>query len=280
MAAIPVPGPADVLDWLGVGPADRADCAHLLAGEPEPPVVGILTELGRRLDSDVGQAGGPGNDELAWVEGYLRFTPEILRWHRERGVPEEVSRDTLADFGRNLAINRRVHGRFGMDTWPWLAHHFAGRLFQLGRLQYLIHRTEDALPGLQPRDWILGIHIPESGPLDPETLKESLAMARPFFGHCFPERPVRLANCASWLLDPHLPAHLDPASNIARFARLFTPYRPPTDAPTDAVYFTFRTHSMDRAAELPRNTALQRTVLDRIDKGGTWQLGYGYLPLP
>jgi hypothetical protein len=278
----PHPSPADVLDWLGAEPADRADCEHLLAGETHPSVVGILEELERRLDADIDvePSGGSVRDELAWIEAYLRFAPEVLRWHAARGVPEEISRDTLADFGRNLAINRRVHGRFGMDTWPWLAHHFAGRLFQLGRLQYLIHRTDEPVPGLRAGEWILGIHIPESGSLAQGALEESLAMARPFFARCFPDRPVRLANCASWLLDPYLRGHMEPASNIVRFARLFTSYGLPTDAPTDAVYFTFRTRRMDGLKELPRKTSLQRTVLERIDDGGTWQLGHGYLPLP
>jgi hypothetical protein len=37
---------------------------------------------------------------------------------------------------------------------------------------------------------------------------------------------------------------------------------------------------MDGLKALPRKTSLQRTVLERIDDGGTWQLGHGYLPLP
>lgn len=47
------------------------------------------------------------------------------------------------------------------------------------------------------------------------------------------------AVCRSWLLDPYLVRTL-PDSQIAAFARRFTPYGELTDQPTDAVYFTFR----------------------------------------
>ncbi len=83
------------------------------------------------------------------------------------------------------------------------------------------------------------------------------------------------------MLDPYVAGHLDSDSNIVRFANRFTPYGHPLDAPTDAVYFTFRTRSVDpELASLPRRTSLQRMVLERIDDGGCWQLGFGYLELP
>ncbi|MDQ6752940.1 MAG: acyltransferase domain-containing protein [Actinomycetota bacterium] len=280
MISVPALTAADVLDLLGVEPQDEAECSRLLAGEPGPAVAKVLELLAERLGSEAEAPARHGQTELSWIEGYLRFTPEIVRWHAEHDVPEVISRATLADIGRNLAINRRVHGRFGLDTWPWLGHHFAGQLYQLGRLQYLLHRNQGAIPGVRPDEWILGIHIPESGSLAPAAVAQSLALARPFIGASFPDRPVNTANCASWLLDPYLPSHLDAASNIVSFARMFEPYGRPVDTPSDAVYFTFRTRSMDRLAELPRGTALQRTVLERIEDGGTWQLGQGYLTLP
>lgn len=280
MISVPTLTAADVLDWLDLEAEDEADCARLLAGEPGPAVAKVLELLAQRLGSEAEAPARQDRTELTWLEGFLRFTPEIVRWHAEHDIPEEISRATLADFGRNLAINRRVHGRFGLDTWPWLGHHFAGQLYQLGRLQYLLHRNQGAIPDVRPGEWILGIHIPESGSLAPGAVADSLAMARPFFARSFPDRPVSTANCASWLLDPYLPSHLDAASNIVRFARMFEPYGQPVDTPSDAVYFTFRTRSMDRLTELPRGTALQRTVLERIDDGGRWQLGHGYLTLP
>jgi len=273
------------LDYLNVAPEDRQECRQLLEGPISPAAEKARNYLIARLGSadesvpDLGTAELPVT-ERDWLEAMLRFVPSIIEWHTQQDISEAVSRDSLADFGRNMSINRRVHGRFGMDTYKWLTHTFAGRLFQLGRLQYLIHQTTDAIPGATDGEWILGIHIPEDGGLNTTSVAESLALAVPFFERHFPDRPVRFANCASWLLDPYLAANIDPWSNIARFAALFTAYREPHTEPTDAVYFTFRTRSMENLAELPRTTALQRIVLERIDTGGAWQLGFGYLELP
>lgn len=273
------------LDYLGVAADDRDGCLQLLAGTISPAAAKVQEYLLERLGSadetvpDLSTAELPVT-EADWLEAMLRFVPSIIDWHSQHDISEAVSRDSLADFGRNLAINRRVHGGFGMDTYKWLTHTFAGRLFQLGRLQYLIHQSQDPIPGLADGEWILGIHIPEGGGLGTTAVAESLALAAPFFERHFPDRPVRFANCASWLLDPYLAERIDQWSNIARFANLFTPYQKPQPQPTDAVYFTFRTRSMENLAALPRETALQRIVLERIDAGGVWQLGFGYLSLP
>ncbi len=273
-----------VLDYLNVGEQDRPECVALLDEPITPAAASVLEYFSSRLggaDSsvpDLGTAEMPAG-EMDWLSAMLRFTPDILAWQFGRNIPEAISRATLADFGRNMAINRRVHNRFGMDTYKWLRHVFAGRIYQLGRLQYLIHQPSQAIPGVAPDEWILGVHIPEDGGLRTDTVAQSLALAAPFFAEHFPEKPVNTLNCESWLLDPYLRQQLDPSSNIAGFAALFTPYGTPRDEPTDAIYFTFRTRSMHNLDELPRSTSLQRIVLERIDAGGAWQLGYGYRPL-
>ncbi len=273
------------LDYLDVAVEDRAECQELLEGCISPGAESVQAYLSARLGSDDASvpalsAAGLPVTERDWIEAMLRFVPGIRTWHAERDIPDAVTRDTLSDFGRNLAINRRVHGRFGMDTYKWLTHLFAGRIFALGRLQYLLHRPTAPIPGVADGEWVLGVHIPEGGPLSTHSVAESLAAAGPFFARHFPATPVRTANCESWLLDPYLAAHIDEWSNISRFAARFTPYGTPRDEPTDAVYFTFRTRSMELLPELPRTTALQQLVLDRIAAGGTWQLGFGHLALP
>ncbi len=277
--------PEMTLDLLGIAPEDRPGSLALLEGPATPAVEEVLAHLASRLgsaDDSVPELGTPETPatELDWLGAMLRFAPELVRWHEERAIPAATTHATLADVGRNMAINRRVHTRFGMDTYKWLNHVFSGRLYQLGRLQYLIHQPKAAIPGVEADEWILGIHIPEGGGLGTSAVQESLALATEFFAAHFPEKPVRTANCESWLLDPYLGAHLDRATNIAKFAALFTPYCEPRNEPTDAVYFTFRTRSMENLSALPRTTALQQIVLNRIDAGGAWQLGFGHLRLP
>ncbi|WP_427018297.1 acyltransferase domain-containing protein [Pseudarthrobacter sp. P1] len=270
---------AALLDITGIAPGDRAQAAALLAAPASEGTEAVLAFLAARLGSAEDSLPALGASQSDWISAYLRFTPLLRTWHAARGIDAATSAATLADLGRNMAISRRVHGSFGLDTYGWLRHHYAGQLFQLGRLQYLIHQPTHAIPGVGPGEWIAGVHIPEDGGLGADAVADSLAQVRPFFAAHFPDQPVRVANCESWLLDPYLAPRLDPASNIARFAALFTPYGTPREEPTDAVYFTFRTRSMDNLAALPRDTGLQRTVLERIDDGGSWQLGFGFLAL-
>lgn len=273
------------LTVLAIDQADRAEVLDLLEREPSKGAGAVESYLVERLGSSDDSVptlsvDGQAVTELEWLEGMLRFVPAIQQWHASNDIPDAISADTLADFGRQMAINRRVHGRFGMDTYKWLTHTFAGRIFALGRLQFLIHQPKASIPGVSSGEWILGVHIPEGGSLSVGAVAQSIAAAGPFFAKHFPQRPVKIANCESWLLDPYLSGHIDAQSNIARFAALFSSYDEPRDEPTDAVYFTFRTRDMSNLASLPRETALQRVVLERIDHGGNWQLGFGYLTLP
>ncbi|ALV45662.1 hypothetical protein SAMN04489740_0576 [Arthrobacter alpinus] len=277
--------PALTFEYLNIAQEDQAESLALLNAPASPAVEEVLAFLATQLGSSeesiptLGTAENPVT-ELDWLSAMMRFVPAIVAWHGARGISEAISRATLADFGRNMAINRRVHNRFGMDTYKWLNQSFSGRIYQLGRLQYLIHQPKASIPGVDEGEWILGIHIPEDGGLSTAVVQDSLAQAASFFAEHFPDKPVRTANCESWLLDPYLRDHLNPESNIAAFAARFTPYGDPMDQPTDAVYFTFRTRSMENLDALPRTTALQRIVLERIDAGGSWQLGFGSLSLP
>lgn len=276
----------EVLDLYGVTGEDRPECRRLLtdpgsAPGGHPAVHAALSRLREALGAPIADDEPPDIDlhPLTAVAALLGFGPEIARWHAEHGVPDEVSRATLADMGRQLALHRRVHGRFGLDPVWWLTLHLSGSLFALGRLQYLIQPPPPAYQeALGAQEWALDIHIPATGPLVPSAIDESLADARTFFAQCFPGRPVRVATCNSWLLDPYLLEHL-PRSNIAHFARRFTLVGEPFDQPEDAVYYTFRTRDLHHLDALPRATSLQRTVLERIDAGGTWQAARGYLVL-
>jgi len=60
--------------------------------------------------------------------------------HRGRGVPPEVTRDTAGDLELWMRHYRRATGRWGVVQARWLANHFLGRLFKLGRLQFRFER--------------------------------------------------------------------------------------------------------------------------------------------
>lgn len=270
---------AELFALLDISGEDAVDCTRLLATPPDEPVIKAMTLVQERLGTfpkDTIQADAvPREDEALeamWIEALLRFSPEVYKYHVGLGISPDVSAASLADLGLQLRINRRVHGHFGLDTWAWLTLHTAGNMFRLGRLQYHLIPA-----GEQGNDWELGVHIPEDGGLSPELVDASFSEAKSFFPEFFPDKPARTATCDSWMLDPYLVERL-PASNIASFARRFIVDRC-SDAPTDAVYFTFRQRGLHDLNKLPRETSLQRVVLERIDDGGTWQLGHGHLAL-
>lgn len=270
-----------LLEHLDIRDEDALECAGLLASKPSPGVSDAITAMEHRLGTFPSEGiPSAGQSEAEWIEAFLRFAPTVHEYHLGLGINAATSWASLADLGLQLRVNRRVHGRFGLDTWGWMTLHMAGNMFRLGRLQFHLVRSngsESPTSSAAASGWELGVHIPEDGSLSPGVVDQAFAEARTFFAQHFPDKPVTEATCDSWMLDPYLAEHL-PTGNIASFARRFTVSHC-TDAPADAVYFTFRQRGLEGLEALPRKTSLQRVVLERIDDGGSWQLGHGRLAL-
>jgi hypothetical protein len=291
---------AEVLVDLGVPHQDIEEPVRLsrrVVGDPE--TLRFVEQAVEHLVEGMGQIRGTtALPELAGApEALTRFLPlyvyvaalpHVRAHHRERGVPEEVSRRTLADLGRCVAWYRRWHGTGGVLSPRWLSLHFHGELYQLGRLQFQRDRagrwTSDSAAAagltLGPDDPVLALHVPDfMGPLSPEACDRSLARAREFFARHYPEEPYAVATCGSWLLDPQLRRYLPEDSNIVRFQERFRAVRVP-DEPEDMtpVRFVFGTADvpLDR---LPRRTVLERAVVDHLRDGGHWYVPSGWFAL-
>lgn len=77
---------------------------------------------------------------LFYVYVLLAGLPRVQAFHRERGIPEEISVDTLRDLELWMRAYRDLHGVWGLQEVIWLeAHHFRGRVYKLGRLQFELH---------------------------------------------------------------------------------------------------------------------------------------------
>jgi hypothetical protein len=219
---------------------------------------------------------------LIHLLAFIATTHNVRGFHANRGIPHDISQTTLADLGRQVSIHRRVFGSIGLDTYGWMSLHWTGQLYQLGRLQFDLGRVDPtsqwarALPdNVAPGDWVLGVHIPEAGPLDEASVRASLSDVRPFLETYFPETAATMQRCFSWMLDPYLRDVL-PDSNITRFQKLFTRDGLFEDSDEDILYFVFRRKGIEDLDQLPRDTRLQRAVLDRIKAGGIWQNHQGW----
>jgi GNAT-like C-terminal domain/N-acyltransferase N-terminal domain len=283
----PLPPKADAPAMLERLAVPEADAAEIIAGWPDagsprwtPPLRWLLDRSIALVRADLGghEWLSPGPElprgrGLAWrhlyVHAYLALVGVVTGYHREHDVPETVSWTTLADLGRNLAVDRRMRG----EGWPvmqsWLTLHARGSLYELGRLQYQRGPTVD-------------LHIPDAGPLTPEAVDASLERARAFFPRHFPEQPLVAFSCGSWLLDPQLREYLPETSNIVRFQRRFElePYEEPEglDPDIEVRRFAFRdlTTPLER---LPRDTTLRRAALDHLGAGRHWHWRRGRFPV-
>lgn len=286
MSTRPVDGA--VIELLGFDDPDRAEVERLLV-DPDMrdparrAAEAIAPHLGTFHEARLEHLGLP---SLAWLRAYVEMAPALIEHHERLGVPADITHATLVDVGRNVRIHRLRHGEFGFETWTWLIPHYVGMLFGIGRLTFALQRTElsiaanevRAVPeGIEAGAWVVGMHIPESGPLSEQQVDDSVCRARAFFAEVFPGMPVVAGVCESWLLDPYLTAHLPSDSNLVRFANRFSLVGDPVDAPTEALFFLFRERDRARIPHLEYPTTLQRLVLDRFDRGEAWQVRTGLL---
>ncbi len=284
----PLPDKAEapeLLDRLAVRPDDAAE---ILEGWPDPGSPLWTPELRWLLDRSTAlvraDLGGhawlvpgpevPRERGPAWrhlyVYAYLALVGVVRRYHRDHGITDAVSWATLADLGRNLAVDRRMN----REGWPvmrsWLTLHTRGGLYELGRLQH------------QRGDTAIDLHIPGSGPLTPDAVTASLDEARAFFPRHFPDEHYTAFACGSWLLDPQLLEYLPADSNIARFQQRFElePYEEPEglDADVEVRRFAFRTLTTP-LDQLPRDTTLRRAVIDHLKAGRHWYWRRGSFPV-
>jgi hypothetical protein len=291
--------PAALLD-LAVPHEDINDLVGLRAAiTGDPGLRRLLERCVRALVRDLGLVGG-GPDlpplpaglgpvsRYFYVYVFVAALPHIRSYHRQHGIPDDISRRTLADLGRNMAVHRRRRGTGGLLVPWWIKLHFRGEIYQLGRLQFqratLGDRTGRAVAAaalpLGPGDPSLNLHIPDfSGPMSPTACDESIARALEFFPRHFPAESYTVATCDSWLLDPQLGEYLPESSNIIHFQRRFQPGYPVTEnGDTRPISFVFGDPGLPLDT-LPRRTALERAIVDHLRAGRHWHGGNGWFEL-
>lgn len=275
------------LTRLGLRPDDLAATLELARTVLDRPAdLAEVDRLAGALRQGLGHFPGepdrgpwPGYDGAAdpYGEGLLALlalvvtADDLVAYHRSRDVPAAVSARTLTELGQQLWVHRLTYGDLGLHTYDWLTVTWSGSLYWLGRLQFNLQWLDGG--------WVCSTHIPRSGPLDAAAVDDALATAARFFPRHFPDHPVDTFWCRSWLLDPTLAGALDPASNMARFQARWQLYGEPMPGDEDALFFTFARRGDVDLAALPRETSLQRIILDRLREGGHWTVRDGLLPL-
>ena len=251
--------------------------------------IAAVQEMAERLLPAIGRIGDPWDGSLPWPwrsegtdsaygAGVLEMlalvacADEVRAYHASRAISGADSWRALSDLGQQVAVHRITYGSFGIHTHDWLRVAWSGGLYWLGRLQFNVQR--DPIVG----DWVYSTHIPRTGPLTPADVDASFDWARRFFGEHFADYPVEAFHCGSWLLDPELAAALPETSNMAQFQRRWSLEGEGEDADDDVLFFTFSRRPPVERDSLPRDTTLQRAILDRLTAGGHWQSWHGRIP--
>ncbi|MEJ5312821.1 MULTISPECIES: acyltransferase domain-containing protein [Anaerolinea] len=281
---------------------------------------------------------------LFYLLAYLSALPHTLQAYRRRGIPMETFAETMADIQFYVEWYAQRHHRWGFEHFPWIARHLSGRLFSLGRLQFMLlpfpgkvtalrHRHDHRIIlladprqplradgyaagagtsntlispeevwhpeweedtrgwkghpvspqgyvlkrsayfsreeweiALQHGDCVLDVHIPQGKSLTPEDCQRSLERAYEFFPTYFPEQTFRGVYCHTWMFTPQLGHLLPPESRILQFQREFYLYPHPGNEGFLLEFVFGRRERPENNA--PRDTSLQRAVLDWLDRGG------------
>jgi hypothetical protein len=211
---------------------------------------------------------------------------------RQSGCPSDVLETTMTIVTRHVQIHERKWGSIGFDPGWWLLPVLRGEMVQIGSLQF--HRVNLGVGNLSPEPWYspeeslvlgegfrrgdpsVGIHIPYGTALGPHDLDVTFSRAREVLGALWPVEQRRLATCQSWLLDAQLADFLDPESNIMQFQRRFTLLDGWYDNDEETLGFIFQRPGA-ALRDLPRDTSLQRAVLDLLERGGHWRARPGWL---
>ena len=283
----------EMLTFCGVSERDRED---MLAARPDPErdahwwvvLQAIAAELDRGMDQAVGANGFTGWPKLTGTPvgsfvvpwALLSRLPRLLDVHMRRGIPESVSKASASVLGSVLATHRKVTGRAGLGLFALWGPplRFRGADIQLGR--HAFTRAQFAL-GDGPAGYGLMIHVPPIGPLDSTASEDSIASAERSFAQWYPEEPVTLFSCTSWLLDPQLGEYLHPESNILRFQRRFSllpelPSADPDEGDRSMMTFGLQMRDPEGAlrpedlARVPQDTTLQRAFVTHLRSGRHW----------
>ncbi|EWS81911.1 acyltransferase domain-containing protein [Brachybacterium phenoliresistens] len=275
----------------------------------EVPAVDLAA---RKAEHDALQQRLAPGEGLIPILAFLLSTDTVRSWHAARGLDREQSWHVLADLGQQMRVHRRGTGRLGLHQLNWVTGNWAGRLVHLGRLQFDLSRrrvarleqgadrpsdaqdttgSSEASPAsaaeAEPMRWVVGTHIPATGPLDPAEVEASFAAATAYFTAHYadlgagrgPDEPAfgHEFTCDSWLISDEFAQILGPDANLARFAALWERIGTIPGDGDGALFFVFGLRPPVDPADLPRRTRLERAVADRLADGRGWTSGKGRL---
>ncbi len=217
-------------------------------------------------------------DGMKNLLSFLFMCEALSQKYAEKGIGEDVLTDTLKDLVRWTNTWSKIKGELYLGELEWLSRHLGFKLFKLDRLQFCFGSAEhnyDAL-GIKKGENVIEIHIPQDGPLNIEECQKSVAKAKEFFKHFFPEYEYKYFTCHSWLLDDNLKKLLCENSNIIKFGDMFEKVHSDIDDSIIQYIFGWDVRR-PYVSKCVCKTSFAQKIKDYIAAGGEFHITYGIL---
>lgn len=190
-------------------------------------------------------------------------------FYREKGIGDDIFRDTMACFTRFIGECIVKTGRCAFDREWWVPRQLSGVLFRIGTLEY------EFIPDVEGSKRI-SIHIPSSADISQDNCIASFHAAKDFIRRYFPAYADVPFYCHSWLLSDDLRANLPGTSRIRGFQDLFD--RTSTgDRGNGFILWLFQTDDTEHIDALAETTSLQRKMKQYLKDGGSLDSVMGYV---
>ena len=211
---------------------------------------------------------------------FIFLSAPLRERYRQRGVADEIWRDSMLDLRYKLVECHDVYGVWGSFVASWFAGFFTLGRFALGRLQFeqIALGYDFAQNGVSLRkgDRVLNVHIPSSGPLLPELCADAYRRAYAFYPELRRGGILPIA-CSSWMLYPAHFSFLPPESRILTF---LSDFHIVSSSVLEDFSYGWRIFGADAdkaPCDLPERTSLQRAYKRFLCGGGRPGCGEGLL---
>jgi hypothetical protein len=291
------------LRMFHVGEQDRAET---LSARPDPALhpelwwvlTHLVDEMLQNMDRPIPVTGFPAWPALplpddpvgcylyVWV--LLAVADVLLEVYQRREIPGDIADSSLV-LGKVLDFHRDFTGHGGMSLFqPWSPPvTFRAADYHIGAHSFT--RCDLAF-GAGAQGHGLFVHVPHGRSLNVGATREAMAQAEHFMSRHYPEEPLAMFACSSWLLDPQWADYLPESSNILEFQRQFRlipeHFGSQDDAGDKDVLFTaLGQHPPDGPldedflSQLPQDTSLERGFAHHIRSGGHFHSRVGVRPI-
>ncbi len=212
----------------------------------------------------------------------LNATRSLLAEYKKQGISEDIYWDSVLDLKSKLLECKEYHNFWGTTVADWFMGFFTMSRFALGRFQYefsKFHKDYYAEHGvvIKDEDFLLTMHIPShQASLTYDVRMDSYKKAFEFFKDKFDGKHI-LVSCDSWLMYPDNLNILPEGSRTSDFILDFQPIDITQTYDFGDGWRVFGNQARKPAAELPRNTTMQRAFADWFMQGKKCGRGYSLL---